>query len=170
MTRTIEYAENISQKAFSPRTLSAAPTFDIGQRSSPLSCLAGKYFRPLECLVTKVSTAFRIGVQRKSRSRSAWVHQSTTMLRPRLPRLAFSLRRSIHRVPPLEHFRNGIPGLLTPDGFQLAYTDYQSLMLEKLNALTAGMFSCALRLISAACQLMSPCASKILLDALIYYV
>jgi Fe-Mn family superoxide dismutase len=61
------------------------------------------------------------------------------MLRPRLPRLALALRRSIHRVPPMEHLRNGIPGLLTPEGFRLAYTDYQTLMLEKLNALTAGM-------------------------------
>jgi Fe-Mn family superoxide dismutase len=39
----------------------------------------------------------------------------------------------------MEHFQNGIPGLLTPEGFRLAYTDYQTLMLEKLNALTAGM-------------------------------
>jgi Fe-Mn family superoxide dismutase len=40
----------------------------------------------------------------------------------------------------MEHFQNGIPGLYTSDGFRLAYTDYQGLMLEKLNALTAGTF------------------------------
>jgi hypothetical protein len=73
-------------------------------------------------------------------------------------------------VPPLDHFRNGIPGLFTPEGFQLAYTDYQSLMLEKLNALTAGMFTCALPLISAACQLMSIRASRVLFYGVIYSV
>lgn len=62
------------------------------------------------------------------------------MLRPRLPRIAVSLRRSLHRLPPLEQFENGIPGLFTKDGFRIAWTEYQGLMLEKLNALTAGIY------------------------------
>ncbi|KAI9732062.1 MAG: hypothetical protein M1818_007657 [Claussenomyces sp. TS43310] len=54
------------------------------------------------------------------------------------PRLAAPQRRSIHHLPPLDHFRDGIPGLFTPEGFRIAWTEYQGLMLEKLNALTAG--------------------------------
>ena len=62
------------------------------------------------------------------------------MLRPRLPRIALSLRRSLHNVPPLTHdFTNGVPGLLSPAGFDIAWTQYQSLMVEKLNNLTVGM-------------------------------
>jgi Fe-Mn family superoxide dismutase len=64
------------------------------------------------------------------------------MLRPRiLPRIALSprsFRRSIHRLPPLEQFEEGIPGLFTPDGFRVAWTEHQTLMIDKLNALTAG--------------------------------
>ncbi|KAK5124067.1 hypothetical protein LTR85_002264 [Meristemomyces frigidus] len=51
-------------------------------------------------------------------------------------------RRSIHYVPPLTYddsFRKqGIPGLLSPDGFRIAWTDYQASMVQKLNELTAG--------------------------------
>lgn len=47
----------------------------------------------------------------------------------------------MHHVPPLAHdFRNGVPGLLSPEGFDIAWTQYMTLMMEKLNALTAGMF------------------------------
>lgn len=60
------------------------------------------------------------------------------MLRPRITRALPTLRRSIHRLPPLEKFQDGIPGLFTPGGFRIAWTEYQSLMLEKLNALTVG--------------------------------
>ncbi|KFY28159.1 hypothetical protein V493_03069 [Pseudogymnoascus sp. VKM F-4281 (FW-2241)] len=60
------------------------------------------------------------------------------MLRPRVIRALPTLRRSIHRLPPLEKFQEGIPGLLTQDGFRIAWTEYQGLMLEKLNALTVG--------------------------------
>ncbi|KAH8815196.1 Manganese/iron superoxide dismutase [Xylogone sp. PMI_703] len=61
------------------------------------------------------------------------------MLRPRLPRIGFSLRRALHQVPPLTHdFRNGVPGLLSPAGFNMAWTQYQSLMVEKLNNLIVG--------------------------------
>ena len=43
-------------------------------------------------------------------------------------------------MPPLAHdFRNGVPGLLSPEGFDIAWTQYMTLMMEKLNALTAGM-------------------------------
>jgi Fe-Mn family superoxide dismutase len=71
------------------------------------------------------------------------------MFRPRLraPRLATSLglratvnaRRCIHSVPELKHdFSEGVPDLMSPAGFQIAWTDYQGLVIEKLNALTAG--------------------------------
>jgi hypothetical protein len=73
-------------------------------------------------------------------------HQLPSMLRPTLvPRIGRSLtlrpfRRSLHQVPPLAHdFSNeGIPGLLGPAGFDMAWTQYQSLMVEKLNSLTVG--------------------------------
>jgi hypothetical protein len=45
----------------------------------------------------------------------------------------------------MEKFQEGIPGLFTPDGFRIAWTEYQGMMLEKLNALTAGMSSIPLR-------------------------
>ncbi len=65
------------------------------------------------------------------------------MLRPRLFRIGNSLRtfrRSVHSAPSLTHdFREGVPGLLSPQGFDMAWTQYQSLMLEKLSNLTAGM-------------------------------
>lgn len=64
------------------------------------------------------------------------------MLRPTLPRIGHSLRifrRSLHHVPPLTHdFRNGITEFLSPEGFDIAWTQYQGLMVEKLNVLTAG--------------------------------
>ncbi|TVY87660.1 37S ribosomal protein, mitochondrial [Lachnellula willkommii] len=63
------------------------------------------------------------------------------MLRPALPRIANSLKlfhRSLHNVPILNHnFNNGVPGLLSPAGFDMAWTQYQALMVEKLNVLTA---------------------------------
>ncbi|EPE29268.1 Fe,Mn superoxide dismutase (SOD), C-terminal [Glarea lozoyensis ATCC 20868] len=67
------------------------------------------------------------------------------MLRPTLvPRIGRALftqsRRSIQTVPPLAHdFRNGVPNLLSPGGFDLAWTQYQSYLVEKLNATTAGL-------------------------------
>lgn len=75
------------------------------------------------------------------------------MLRPRLriPRLsqvvapaasAPSLRRSIHHIPPLSHdFTNGVPGLLSAGGFDMAWNQYMALMMEKLNNLTASQSS-----------------------------
>jgi Fe-Mn family superoxide dismutase len=34
---------------------------------------------------------------------------------------------------------NGIPGLLSKEGFKIAYTDYQQLMVDEINAFTSGM-------------------------------
>lgn len=65
-----------------------------------------------------------------------------TALRPqvaRASRAAPSMRRSIHKLPSLPQFEEGIDGLLTKDGFRIAWTEYQGMMLEKLNALTVGM-------------------------------
>ena len=70
---------------------------------------------------------------------------TSTMLRPSLvPRIGAScrtFRRSLHNVPRLSHdFANeGVPGFLGPAGFDIAWTQYQSLMVERLNRLTAGM-------------------------------
>jgi superoxide dismutase, Fe-Mn family len=69
------------------------------------------------------------------------VSSLVTMLRPRLPRLAASLRRSLHNVPRIAHTEDGIPGLYTPQGIYVAWTEYQGLMIDKLNALTAGMYN-----------------------------
>jgi Fe-Mn family superoxide dismutase len=72
------------------------------------------------------------------------------MLRPilRVPRSAFGLglrstvnaRRSIHHVPQLPHdYSEGVPNLMSPGGFSIAWTEYMKLTVEKLNALTVGM-------------------------------
>jgi superoxide dismutase, Fe-Mn family len=34
---------------------------------------------------------------------------------------------------------HGVDGFLSPEGFDLAWTQYQSMMLEKLNYMTFGM-------------------------------
>jgi Fe-Mn family superoxide dismutase len=49
-------------------------------------------------------------------------------------------RRSIHSVPRLRHdyAEGGVPNLMSPAGFSIAWTDYMTLATEKLNALTAG--------------------------------
>lgn len=69
--------------------------------------------------------------------------------RLRIPRQGLSLglrttvnaRRSLHQVPSLPHdYSQGIPNLMSPGGFAVAWTDYMSLMVEKLNALTTGKF------------------------------
>ncbi|KAI3392823.1 hypothetical protein diail_5172 [Diaporthe ilicicola] len=50
--------------------------------------------------------------------------------------------RRIHSVAPLtddaRFEREGVPGLLTPDAYNIAYTSYQGLLLDKLNQMTAG--------------------------------
>lgn len=35
--------------------------------------------------------------------------------------------------------KNGVPGLLSREGFRIAYTDYQQHMVDELNESTAGM-------------------------------
>ncbi|OTA69492.1 manganese and iron superoxide dismutase [Hypoxylon sp. EC38] len=68
------------------------------------------------------------------------------MLRPRLriPRATRIWRpaistRQIHSVPTLEHFdpNEGVPGLLSPQGFDIAWTQYMQYLMEGLNAATA---------------------------------
>jgi superoxide dismutase len=34
--------------------------------------------------------------------------------------------------------RDGVPGLLSPEGFDIAYNNYQAHVLDKLNQVTAG--------------------------------
>jgi superoxide dismutase len=60
------------------------------------------------------------------------------MLRPSM-RPMVNARRSIHRVPELPHdYSEGVPNLMSPGGFSIAWTEYMKLMVEKLNALTVG--------------------------------
>lgn len=44
-------------------------------------------------------------------------------------------------MPRLRHdyTENGVPNLMSPAGFSIAWSDYMSLAVEKLNALTVGM-------------------------------
>lgn len=62
--------------------------------------------------------------------------------RLRLPRvrLAPGLRqRSLHTVPTLDHdFSEGVPGLFSADGYDMAWTQTMDHTLNKLNALVAG--------------------------------
>ncbi|KAI1127690.1 Manganese/iron superoxide dismutase [Nemania abortiva] len=69
------------------------------------------------------------------------------MLRPRLriPRASALLRRitpstrSLHKVAILDEFRheNAVPGLLSPAGYETAWTKYMEHITDKLNLLTA---------------------------------
>ncbi|KAI3329465.1 manganese and iron superoxide dismutase [Xylariaceae sp. AK1471] len=70
------------------------------------------------------------------------------MLRPRLriPRAGALLRRttlfarSEHTMPVLDQFRhdNAVPGLLSPAGYNTAWTEYMQHVVDKLNMITAG--------------------------------
>ncbi|KAJ5032560.1 uncharacterized protein L3040_009161 [Drepanopeziza brunnea f. sp. 'multigermtubi'] len=64
------------------------------------------------------------------------------MLRPLLPRTRHCLRifqRSLHSVPAINPaFKDGVPGLLSVHGFDMAWTQYQSLMIDKLNLVAVG--------------------------------
>lgn len=52
---------------------------------------------------------------------------------------AANAARSMHTVPSLDHdFSKGVPNLMSDDGFGLAWTDYMSMCVGKLNALTVG--------------------------------
>ena len=48
----------------------------------------------------------------------------------------------MHDVPTLtyhnEFAEHGVGGLLSRDGYKIAWTDYQSLMVQRLNDITAG--------------------------------
>lgn len=78
-------------------------------------------------------------LQRLSRPQSGFRAVSAISKTPSacLPRFQY---RSLHRVPQLAHERifkeHGISELMGPDAFNLAWTDYQSLMVEKLNLMT----------------------------------
>jgi hypothetical protein len=51
-------------------------------------------------------------------------------------------RRNLHNVPPLPHGEAmneaGIPGLLSPQAYDLAWTKYQQHLVNRVNELTAG--------------------------------
>ncbi|KAL8843519.1 MAG: hypothetical protein Q9170_000023 [Blastenia crenularia] len=54
-------------------------------------------------------------------------------------------RRRKHEVPLLTHGatfeREGIPDVLSPDGYNIAWRDYQQFLVDKLNQLTARMYN-----------------------------
>jgi Fe-Mn family superoxide dismutase len=59
--------------------------------------------------------------------------------------LAMAARiRSMHSIAPLEYnmkgeaSNNGVGDFLSRDGFNIAWTQYQTHLLERLNAMTAG--------------------------------
>jgi len=66
------------------------------------------------------------------------------MFRPRTLHSLNQVRR-LHQVPPLVRQnvfdREGIPGLLSNDGFSLAWTQYQGFVIEKLNRMIVGRLS-----------------------------
>lgn len=77
------------------------------------------------------------------------IPRAGSLLRPRRsPQqpLTFSQRipaqfRTIHAVPTLKAFpypEEGVPGLLSPEGFDMAYNQYMDFVVTKLNNLTAG--------------------------------
>jgi hypothetical protein len=78
-------------------------------------------------------------------SQSASVFKMFRLRFPRIPIQRFPTKRSFtnygqaQRIPTLKHdFTNGVPGLLSPPAFDIAWTQYQTLMIEKLNQLLAG--------------------------------
>ncbi|CAA9962256.1 hypothetical protein PTNB73_03158 [Pyrenophora teres f. teres] len=56
-------------------------------------------------------------------------------------RIPSRLSRSLYTVPTLDNHEeleaNGVPGLLSREGFKIAYTDYQKYMVDELNVSTA---------------------------------
>jgi hypothetical protein len=60
----------------------------------------------------------------------------------RQPAVTIVPRRFRHEVPVLKNFRpdEGVPGLLEAGGFDLAWTQYMQFTMDKLNALTDGVF------------------------------
>ncbi|KAK0733912.1 Manganese/iron superoxide dismutase [Lasiosphaeria miniovina] len=52
--------------------------------------------------------------------------------------LSLTFRRSMHRVPKLDYNHlPGLPGLLSPAAMKIAWTEYQTVILEKLNQATS---------------------------------
>lgn len=53
--------------------------------------------------------------------------------------------RALHRIPQLQNEKyykeNGIPEFMSPEGFDFAWTQYQNLLVDKLNLLTQGQSS-----------------------------
>lgn len=56
-------------------------------------------------------------------------------------------RRRVHIVPYIKHNetfqKDGVPGMLSKDGFDLAWTQYHGNLVDRLNKLTAGIPSFA---------------------------
>ncbi len=63
---------------------------------------------------------------------------------PRVPRVGLSQplsRRWKHHIPTLNYdIKDGIPRFLSPPAVGIAWSDYMTLMIEKLNNMTAGMW------------------------------
>lgn len=67
------------------------------------------------------------------------------MFRSRFPRIGLSVQRSFirsfsnHKMPGLRHdFTYGIDKFMGPGAFEISWTNYQKLMIEKLNQAIAG--------------------------------
>ncbi|KAI9650161.1 hypothetical protein NHQ30_000174 [Ciborinia camelliae] len=66
------------------------------------------------------------------------------MFRSRFPRIGLSVKKNFfrsfsHHVPPLKHdFTQGIEEFIGPGAFDLSWTSYQKLMVDKLTDATAG--------------------------------
>ncbi|KDN61762.1 putative superoxide dismutase [Colletotrichum sublineola] len=83
-----------------------------------------------------------------------WLYPGKMFARLRIPRVGATIaaaasaparttmqmqQRSLHHVPGLAHdFKNGVPGLLSADGYDMAWKQYMTLILDKLNALIAA--------------------------------
>lgn len=50
--------------------------------------------------------------------------------------------RGLHQIPQLQHDsffqRNGVPEFMSPEAYDFAWTQYQTLLVDKLNLLTNG--------------------------------
>lgn len=53
-----------------------------------------------------------------------------------------SQTRALHRIPQLQHDayykENGVPEFMSPEAFDFSWTQYQTLLVDKLNLLTQG--------------------------------
>lgn len=56
--------------------------------------------------------------------------------------LPFFQTRGLHRIPQLQfdasYKENGIPEFMSPEAFDFSWTQYQTLLVDKLNLLTQG--------------------------------